>query len=338
MKTTIRNVAVWMAAATLLATGAARAQDLTPVKVISSLPTLTSAATYLMDANKYDEAHGLDVEITQAGGSSSLQIDAVLAGSATFGHPGTATALQAIRAGAEITILGAAANNQITGVISNAALEAAGVALDAPIEERMQALKGLTIGTNPVGATYYQMLRVYLKQYGLDPDNDVRLVGVTDSSALISGIEQGAFDAIVTASGITEQAISIGAGQLLFSGARGDFPGSDTSMVLVVVARNDTVETQPELVDAYRAALGDALVELNNEHDAAGKVLRDLHFAAMSQDVWDPVWTNATAAYPEVLSFTRGAYDFWLENDAEGPESYSAVDYEKVVYAAAQGD
>jgi NitT/TauT family transport system substrate-binding protein len=338
MKKTIGSMAALMAAAAVLVAGTATAQDLTPVKVISSLPTLTSAATYLMDANKYDEAHGLDVEVTQAGGSSSLQIDAVLAGSAVFGHPGTATALQAIRAGAEITIIGAAANNQIAGVISDAALESAGVAVDAPIEERIQALKGLTIGTNPVGATYYQMLRVYLQQYGLDPDNDVRLVGVQDTTALISGIEQGRFDAIVSASGIVEQAISLDAGQLLFSGARGDFPGSEESVVLVVVARTDTVENQPEVVEAYRAAMGDALVALNDEHDAAGATLRELHFAEMNEDVWNSVWENATQAYPRALEFTRTAFDFWLENDAEGAESYSAVDYSQIVYGPAQVD
>jgi NitT/TauT family transport system substrate-binding protein len=337
MKNSTGKVARWLAAAILLASSTAFAQE-KPVKVISSLPTLTSAATYLMTANGYDKAHGLAVEIEQAGGSSSLQIDAVLAGSAVFGHPGTATALQAIREGADLIIIGAAANNQIAAVISNAALQKAGVALDAPIAERIKALKGLTIGTNPVGATYYQLLRVYLKEYGLDPDNDVRLVGVQDSSALITGIEQGRFDAIVSASGIVEQAISLKAGSLWFSGARGDIPGSDASVVLVVVARSDTVAKSPELVDAYRAALGDSLKALNEKHDEAGRVLREKHFGKMDEGVWKEVWANATKGYPTALKFSRSAFDFWLANDPKGAESYAKVDFSKIVYAPAQGN
>ena len=336
MPNTFGRAAAYAAAAFMLAAGVTAAQDLKPVKVISSLPTLTSAAVYLMKARGYDKAHGLDVEIQQSGGSSTLQVDAVIAGDAMFGGPGTATALQAIRAGGDIVILGAAANNQIAGVISNDALAKAGVALDAPIEDRIKALKGLTIGTNPVGSTYYLMLRTELQQVGLDPDNDVRLVGVTDSNALITGMDQGRFDVIVSASGIVEQAISLGAGQLLYSGARGDFPGGDSTMVLVTIARSDTVKDHPDIVEAYRAALADALTALNEDHAEAGKLLREQFFGAMSEPVWASVWANATKAYPTQLLFPKSAYDFWIQNDAKGPDSYKDIDYSKIVYGPAQ--
>jgi NitT/TauT family transport system substrate-binding protein len=335
----MQTVASLIAAAMLLATGMAFAQTAQPkpVKVISSLPTLTSAATYVMAARGYDKKNGLAVEVAQSGGSSSLQIDAVLAGSAVFGHPGTATALQAIREGADLQIIGSIANNQISAVIGNEALKKAGVAPDAPIADRIKALKGMTIGTNPVGATYYQMLRVYLQQYGLDPDKDVRLVGVTDSSALITGIEQGRFDAIVSASGIVEQAVSLNAGQLWFSGARGDIPGGETSVVCVIVARSDTVQNDPELVDAYRAAMSEALQAVREDRAETGRILREQYFSKMDAKVWEQVWANATNAYPSALVFTRTAYDFWIGNDAKGAASYSNVDYSKITYAAAQG-
>jgi NitT/TauT family transport system substrate-binding protein len=337
MNASIGKMAGLIGATMLLATGAAFAQE-KPVKVISSLPTMTSAATYLMVARDYDKAHGLDVEVTQAGGSSSLQIDAVLAGSAMFGHPGTATAMQAIREGADLKIIAAGSNNQIAAVISNAALAKSGVAVDAPIADRFKALKGLTIGTNPVGATYYQMLRVYLKEYGLDPDNDVRLVGVQDSSALITGLEQGKFDAIVSASGVVEQAISLNAGQLWFNGARGDIPGAENSVVLVIVATTETVEKHPELVDAYRAALADSLKALRDDRDEVGKILREQYFNKMDGAIWDTVWASGTKAYPATPTFTRAAFDFWVANDAKGPESYKDVDYAKIVYGPAQGN
>lgn len=328
----------WVAAAMLLTTtcGAARGADPQPLKVVSSLPSAGAAVTYTVPARGYDKAQGLAVDITQAGGSSSLQIDAVLAGSAMFGHPGTATALQAIREGADLKIIGAIAKNQIVGMISDEALKKNSVSLTAPIAERIKALKGLTIGTNPVGATYTQMLRYYLQQYGLDPDKDVRLVGVTDSTALISGLEQGRFDAIVSASGVVEQALSLDAGQILFSAARGDIPGGESSVVVVIVTRTDTVTNHPELVQSYRAAMGAALKAVNEDHAETGRILRDRYFSKMDPKVWDAVWDNATEAFPKEVTFSKEAFDFWINIDPKGPASYSNVDYSKITIPEAQ--
>jgi NitT/TauT family transport system substrate-binding protein len=335
MNASIGKMAGLIGATMLLATGAAFAQE-KPVKVISSLPTMTSAATYLMVARDYDKAHGLDVEVTQAGGSSSLQIDAVLAGSAMFGHPGTATAMQAIREGADLKIIAAGSNNQIAAVISNAALAKSGVAVDAPIADRFKALKGLTIGTNPVGATYTQMFRYYLKQFGLDPDKDVTLVGMQDTTALISGIEQGRFDAIVSASGVVEQALTLAPSKIWFAAPRGDIPGGESSVVVVVVATGDTVEKHPDMVKAYRAAMGDALKAINEDHDKTGQALQAAHFQKMNPEVWKAVWDNATAAFPTSVTFSKEAFDFWIGIDPKGPDSFKAVDYSKIVIPEAQ--
>jgi NitT/TauT family transport system substrate-binding protein len=332
------KVAGYFSATLLIATSVVMAQDAGPIKVISSLPTLTSSPTYLMQARGFDKAHGLTTDISQSGGSSSLQIDAVVAGSATFGAPGTATALQAIREGADIKIIGAIAKNQIAAVIGNDALKKAGIPLTAPIADRIKALKGMTIGTNPVGSTYYQLLRYYLQQNGLDPDNDVRLVGMGDSSGLISGAEQGRFDVIVSASGVVEQAISLNAGQLWFSGARGDLPGGEDTVVCVIVARSDTIEKNPAMIDAFRASMKDALRAMRGDRVETGRVLKEQFFTKLDPKVWETVWANAVDAYPTDFTFTRDAYDFWVKIDPKGADSYGNIDYSKIVYAAAQGE
>ncbi|MBY3219479.1 ABC transporter substrate-binding protein [Rhizobium laguerreae] len=334
----VMRIAGWSLAAMLMTSGFVHAQsdDPKPLKVISSLPSAGAAVTFTVPLRGYDKAHGLAVDIAQSGGSSTLQIDAVLAGSVMFGHPGTATALQAIREGADLKILGAIAKNQMVAVISNEALKKSGVSLTAPIADRIKALKGMTIGTNPVGSTYTQMLTYYLKQYGLDPEKDVRLVGMTDSTALITGIEQGRFDAIVSASGVVEQALSLDAGQILFSGARGDIPGGESSVIVVIVARADTVEKYPDLVKAYRAAMSDSLEAVNDDHAQTGRMLREKYFAKMDEKVWEAVWNNAVQAFPEEVKFGKSAFDFWVGIDPKGPESFKNVDYQKITVPEAQ--
>ncbi|EJJ25579.1 ABC transporter substrate-binding protein [Rhizobium sp. CF142] len=334
------KIAGWSLAAMLVTSGMVLAQtaEPKPLKVISSLPSAGAAVTFTVPLRGFDKAHGLAVDIAQSGGSSTLQIDAVLAGSVMFGHPGTATALQAIREGADIKILGAIAKNQMVAVISNEALKKSGISLTAPIAEKIKALKGMTIGTNPVGSTYTQMLVHYLKQYGLDPDKDVRLVGLTDSTALITGMEQGRFDAIISASGVVEQALSLKAGQILFSGARGDIPGGESSVIVVIVARSDTVEKYPELVKAYRAAMSDSLKAVNEDHAETGRLLRDKYFSKMDEKVWEAVWNNAVEAFPEELTFGKSAFDFWVGIDPKGPDSFKAIDYRKITIPEAQAE
>lgn len=331
------------ATAAILAVGPAWAQDAkkpgaTPIKTVASLPTLIAAVPFLMRERGYDKEFGLATEIQEVGGSSTLQVDAVLSGNALFGHPGTLTALQAIREGADIRILGGISANQFAAVISKATLAKVGVSPSAPIADRIKALKGLTVATNPLGSTTYQFLEYMLRQSGLNPERDVRLVGIQDSNALISGIDQGRFDVIVSATGLVEQAISLNAGELWFNGARGDFPDMSGAIIAVVIASGDTVDKKPELVKQYMAGVQKALDELNKDHVGSGAFMREKFFKQMDQKVWDTVWANASRAYPPDLKFGKKAFEFWLALDPKGPSSFSSVDYKKIVYQPVQAD
>jgi NitT/TauT family transport system substrate-binding protein len=329
-----------VAASLSLASGMADAQTTAnpkPVKLITAAPSLTTAVPLTVLARQYDKAHGLAIENPQAGTNSSLIIDAVLSGNADFAVAGTLTVLQAIRAGGDLTIIGGVANNQLVTVIGNDALKKVGVPQDAPIAERIRALKGLTIGTNPTGATYTQMLRAYLKEYGIDPDKDVKLVGVADATALITGLEQGRFDAIATASGVVEQALALKAGQVWFSGARGDIPGAEKSIVALAVTRPDMIEKDPSTVEAFRASLTDALKAIKEDRVETGRVLKEKYFQKFDPALWEIVWGGATAAFPTSLTFTQDAFTFWINNDPKGAESYRDVDYEKITYSPSRG-
>lgn len=178
------------------------------------------------------------------GGNSTLMVDAVLSGNAMFATPGSITVLQAIRQGANLTIIGGYCNNQIAAVIGKEAMRKTGLTASAPAADKIRALKGMTIGTNPIGATYYQMLRAYLLRYGLDPDKDVRLVALADTTALVAGIHQGRLDVIVSATGIVEQAVTLGSAEMSFNGASGEIPGSESEMVALAITRTDTVQNE----------------------------------------------------------------------------------------------
>jgi NitT/TauT family transport system substrate-binding protein len=319
--------------------GTAQAQsspDDHTVTIKGAAPSLTIAVPLTMVAKHFDRTHGIAVDYQASGTSSTLIVDSVLAGQVEFGSPGTADALQAIRQGAKLKIIAAVVNNMLVTVVRDDVLQKLGVSPTAPIADRIRALKGLTIGTGAVGSTLYQVLRSYLKQYGVDPDNDMRVVGMGEASALISGIEQKRYDAIAYASPIPEQAIARHVGTLWFSAPRGDVPGSDNVKMAVIIARADTVEKKRADVDALRAALTDALHAVRDDHQATGQLLHETYFPHLDPAVWSAAWNAATAAYPSSLAFPHTAYEYWIGIDSKGAESYNNVDYREVVYDPAQ--
>jgi NitT/TauT family transport system substrate-binding protein len=308
------------------------ASSLPVITIRAAAPSLTTGIPLSMIANRIDSANGIKVDLQAFGTSSTISIDAVLGGHATFGSVGTMTALQAIRQGADLKIIAAIVNNVQVMVMRDDVIKKLGVLPDAPIADRVRSLKGLIIATGAVGSTHYQILRSYLLQYGLDPDKDVRLIGIAEPSALVTGLEQQRFDAIAYASPLVELAIARKVGQVWISGPRGDVPGSENIKTGVIVARTETIEKNGEQIETLLAALTDALNAVKNDPAATGQRLHKMYFANLEAGIWDAAWNANTTAYPENLVFTREAYDYWTTNDPKGAQSYSNVDYSKIIY------
>jgi NitT/TauT family transport system substrate-binding protein len=333
MKPQHKTLAAGIATLVLLALPA---QAQTTLTLKAAAPSLTTAVQLAMIARGIDKAHGFTTDLQASGTSSAITINAVLSGQSDFGSPGTADALQAIRAGANLKIIAAVANNLQTMVISNDALKRTGISPFAPIADRIKALKGLTVATGAVGSTHYQILRAYLKQYGLNPDTDLRLIGLGDTSALISGIEVGRYDAIAYASGVVEKSIADKAAVLWISGPAGDIPGSDDIKTCVIVVRADMIDKRRADIEAFRAALQDALEAVNTDHAATGKTLHAAYFPKLDPEIWNLAWNGATRSYPKNLAFTRAAWEYWIANDPKGAASFKDIDYTAVTYLPAQ--
>ncbi|MFI7171290.1 ABC transporter substrate-binding protein [Rhodococcoides fascians] len=309
----------------------------TSLRLNTSIPTITIASALAMDAQDIDASHDLDVQFDSVGASSTLSIEAVLGGDADLALAGPPSILAAMRQGAPLTILGSTANNLQVLVIRQDVIDRLGITPDAPVEERMEALRGLTIGTNPSGSTYQTLLRHELGSFGIDPDDDVRLVGIQDSNALITGLAQGQFDAVATSSGVIEQAVVHSGGVVWISGPRGDVAETAEVPVLAMVGRTDWVNENTETVDKFRDAMADSLDALETDRDALGPLLKEKFFSGMDSGVWDLAWEESSGGYPEAPTFPRSSFDFWVDNDPEGAAAYENVNYEDVTYELAQG-
>jgi NitT/TauT family transport system substrate-binding protein len=306
------------------------------VTIRAAAPSLTIGVPLTMIANRIDRAHGVAADLQAFGTSSTISIDAVLAGQALFGSVGTLTALQAIRQGADLRIIAAVVNNVQVMVIRDEVAKRLGVSPTAQIAERVRALRGLIIATGAVGSTHYQILRSYLQQYDLNSDRDVRLVGVAEPSALVSGLEQRRFDAIAYASPLVEFAIARGVGQVWIGEVHpAQLLARSGAFALhcaerIGQCREQSVDLFAIPFECLRTRDDQRRLDVVGAGNVAARA-RDLE-----SGVWEKAWNATTTAYPANLAFTRQAYDYWIANDPRGAESYKNVDYARITYDRAQ--
>jgi NitT/TauT family transport system substrate-binding protein len=114
-------------------------------------------------------------------------------------------------------------------------------------------LKGKTVGFTTPGAGAWAFAQIYLKQAGLDPDRDVKLVQLGgDTAVLLAALEQGRVDAFPTWEPTTTKAVDAGIVYPLVSitepGAQKALIGSDTAAAMVLVTREDVIAEKPDLV------------------------------------------------------------------------------------------
>lgn len=72
--------------------------------------------------------------------------------------------------------------------------EKKGITPQTPINQRIQALKGLKFGVSAPGAAADLYTRWILKKHGMDPEKDVKLVSVGNTNSLLAALQQGQID------------------------------------------------------------------------------------------------------------------------------------------------
>ncbi|GAB7099450.1 ABC transporter substrate-binding protein [Thermobifida fusca] len=320
--------------------GPAQNEDgLTTVRVGLAEPTFNTALINLVIDEDIDANHGLDMQPTRSGAGSTNQIAALRAGEYDFAGVGTATAADAVAEGAGLVIV-AGTGGLINNIVLNADVaKGLDVAPDDPVEERIKALRGLTIATSPPGSSSNLTLRHLVQQHGLDPDKDLNIVPVTDTSSIVAGIRQGKFDGSFFGVGVADANIADGSGTLWISLPRGDIEEFNELIGVCIVSTREFVDNNPEIVEAFHAALAEAQEFVASDPEAAGKALHENSFANLDADVFATAWEQAQTGYPEGVLFTRENWETYLElfGDASDKDLESIV-YEDFVAEPARGE
>lgn len=229
--------------------GPASAQDLPTIRVGWSIPAEEMKYWMMRRAEAFPELNkSYRIEWTQFQGTAPM-VQAMLAGALDCSSQAPLSLGQ-----------GTLSSGLQAYVIAQHVAEAPGsfsvywaVRDDSPIKS-IADLKGKTVGVNVYGSGTYGQMAMLLKQHGLDPAKDIKLVetGFPGSEA---ALRAGRVDAAVMNQPFAVKAETKGGVRKLF--ALSDL--MPNTVHLLEVCRKDFVDAHPELARQYRADLQKAM-------------------------------------------------------------------------------
>lgn len=169
----------------------------------------------------------------------------------------------------------------------------------------MADLDGKKVSISGAGSVSDAFMRWALIKEGIDPDDDVEIIGLGAADAQLAGLDQGQVDAGLLLSPILEGALDSGKYKIVEGGDWREvkFPS------LVVSARAGDVEESPEKFQAFRDALADAMDMIANDPDRAAEIAAE-EFSIPAKEATELIKAHLKIWQPDLRGeLTPEAYD-----------------------------
>jgi NitT/TauT family transport system substrate-binding protein len=187
----------------------AQSKPLTKVRLATSTAGLDFAPIWIAQRKGYFKEEGIDFEhILTTGGAVTMA--AIMNGDVQFVSTAASDVLVARSRGDRMLAVGIfPASLEWHIATNNKWLESRGLTkiqvAKMTVAQKIQALKGTTIGAATVGGAPAQVVRYLLQQNNLKPDADVRFAAVGAGSSRVNALKNGQVDMIVGGIPDTEQ-------------------------------------------------------------------------------------------------------------------------------------
>lgn len=178
---------------------------------------------------------GLDISLIDIPGVGSM--NAVIAGSAEFSLSSSGSITRAAAHGQKLLAI-ANLNNEPGQFITlrKDIAEARHFDPKAPFAERAKALKGLTIATAGLGSVADAVIRIALRDAGLDSEKDATIAPMQPPD-ILAAFARKSIDAFSLGPPFAQQVAHDGTGVILLNGVEGDPPGYSPLAAALMVTR-----------------------------------------------------------------------------------------------------
>jgi len=212
-------------------------------------------------------------------GGDPAALAALDAGDADLAAVGTESALRAVAKGQPFEIVyNLMSKVTLEVVVAPSFLEKTGVKPGDPLEKRIAALKGATVGVAAVGGTQETAARWLAAKGGLDPKADIKVAQVGSPIALQAALENKRIDAFVLSPPEGFLAAKSGTGTVLVS-LGDDFPLLADQPYLVLVAKKPIEDKTSDLIVETARAMQAASTALVREPEPTAQAIQKQFFA-----------------------------------------------------------
>lgn len=225
--------------------------------------------------------NGVKVNWALASGGDSSILAALSAGDVQFAAVGTDAVLSSVDKGQHYQLvycLSATLTQEL--VVSDKWMKKAGVSPDDPVEKRLAALSGATIGVNALGGLQDQLARYYLKQGGVS-ESDARIAKIGPPPALEAALDKGQIDAFVLSPPEGPKMKEQGVGTVLLRNS--ELPDLKRFCGLGLVTTKEFAEQNADLVRKVAAGLADASDQVQDDPDGVADTLQKAYYPKVAK-------------------------------------------------------
>jgi sulfonate transport system substrate-binding protein len=229
----------------------------TPRKVKLTIPVIALSMTpvYLAQAKGFFAEEKLEVDVTSTGGGGP-DIRALIAGEVDFSFTTGDNVILAYQEGKPLVMVASALNRLfINWAIHKEAAKSRGITETSPFQQKLKALKGLTVGvTNPAALTSH-LAHFVIRKAGYNPQQDVQIIPVGAGPTWLAALENRKVDVALTAPPVPETAISRGFAIMFINNTKGEDPSISEFLMENLITRPEMLKKDPDLVRRMARAL-----------------------------------------------------------------------------------
>ena len=213
--------------------------------------------------------HGLQPKIVVMD-SGNAAMTALIANSAQFSASGPGEVLAARSRGQNVVIVGNFYRGLSASVVlSNAVADKLNVAANAPVQQRLRALDGLTIAAPSATSAYLHPVKAGAEEAGAK----VKFVYMAQP-AMVAALKSGAIQAMIAASPYASVAVAQSGGVVWISGPKGEFPPKvQPSSSACLQTSEQYAAANPDIIARMRAVLADLAQYIKDKPDDAKRNL-----------------------------------------------------------------
>lgn len=246
--------------------------DPEPLNVGQISDSIAFFPLHVAEENGYFEDEGITLGERPRLGNGSRLSAALNSGSIDIAAGVATDVLNLAETGVGAKATGTLVNEYYVDVIVSEGFDGPGT--DAPLEERIRALEGKTIGITGPGSGTEALLIYLFDQVGLDANADATLVNLDASpSAAVGAMESGQVDALSFFQPTPQIAETSGSGEIYISPQRGDIPEMEGQFHGALFSTQEVLDSKADEVASFNAAIDSALAFIEENPEETSEIL-----------------------------------------------------------------